>query len=192
MITIIDDFLEPEYFEEQALKLKKGQNLDILAGDKLFHIQFPDESFIKTVVSKIEKVEHKKIHVILSFFRCATDVLDVNWRIHSDFMINGVKPDKACVLYMSKSRLKSLNGTAFWSHEKYGDMLTEEISLETFDDLLLKDSEDLTKWTLKSVVGSKENRVLIYPANYFHSKFPDKAWREGRYVFVMFYKYKYN
>jgi hypothetical protein len=45
----------------------------------------------------------------------------------------------------------------------------------------------LDKWSLNSVVGYKPNRLVSYPCNYFHSKYPNKSWKEGRVVFVMFY-----
>ena len=44
-----------------------------------------------------------------------------------------------------------------------------------------------SKWKLKSVIGYKPNRLLSYPCNYFHSKYPNESWNEGRVVYVMFY-----
>ena len=46
----------------------------------------------------------------------------------------------------------------------------------------------LTKWNLKSVIGYKPNRLISYPCNYFHSKYPNEF--KNRIVFVMFYKIK--
>jgi hypothetical protein len=54
--------------------------------------------------------------------------------------------------------------------------------------VLAEDSNKLYKWDLHSVVGYKENRGLMYPCNYFHSKYPNIGWPEGRMVYVMFYK----
>ena len=51
------------------------------------------------------------------------------------------------------------------------------------------DSEDLNKWRLSTVIGYEENRLVSYPSSYFHSKYPNKSWKEGRKVFVMFYKF---
>ena len=59
-----------------------------------------------------------------------------------------------------------------------------------FDKMILKESENLDMWTLNSVIGYEQNRAISYPANYFHSKYPNKSWKEGREVFVMFYKIK--
>ena len=63
---------------------------------------------------------------------------------------------------------------------------------EEYDEMIRVDAEQLEKWRLVSVVGYEPNRLISYPANYFHSKYPNKSWKEGREVFVMFYKYKNN
>jgi hypothetical protein len=54
--------------------------------------------------------------------------------------------------------------------------------------MIIKESENLDMWTLNSVIGYKQNRAISYPAHYFHSKYPNKSWKSGREVFVMFYK----
>ena len=57
--------------------------------------------------------------------------------------------------------------------------------LENFNKLLLKDANNLDVWKLKSVIGYKRNRLLSYPANYFHSKYPNKSWQSGRKILVI-------
>ena len=56
--------------------------------------------------------------------------------------------------------------------------------------MLKEDANDETKWKLNTIIGYKDNRLLSYPCNYFHSKYPNTSWKEGRQVYVMFYKYK--
>ena len=155
MIHVIDNFLEEAYYVKESLKLQKGKNNAVLVGDKVFHVQEASDVFVKKVINKLEKIEQRKIDPILYFFRCATDVLDVNWRIHSDYIINGVHPKRACVYYMSKSQLDELNGTAFWEHHEYGDSLPKNVTNDEFDRMIIKESEDLTKWKLKTVVDRK-------------------------------------
>jgi hypothetical protein len=84
--------------------------------------------------------------------------------------------------------MHSLNGTAFWKHKNYGEIYNGKDS-EEFDKLLKNDSNDISKWQLKSVIGHKENRLISYPCNYFHSKYPNE-FINSRKVFVMFYKIK--
>ena len=64
----------------------------------------------------------------------------------------------------------------------------EGLENKKFDDMLLNESNDLSRWKLNSVIGYKKNRLISYPSNYFHSKYPNKGWKKGRKVFVMFYK----
>jgi hypothetical protein len=55
--------------------------------------------------------------------------------------------------------------------------------------LLNEDANDLDLWDLRSIIGHKKNRLISYPCNYFHSKYPNE-FIESRIVFVMFYKIK--
>ena len=188
MIYVVDNFLEEAFYNIHSDSLKNNANIEVVVGEKSFYIQPASEEFVEVVCNVLSEKEKKSIQPILSFFRCATDKLDNDLRIHSDYIIEGVKPDRACVLYMSKSELEDLNGTAFWEHEHYGQSLPKDVSHEEFDRMILEDSNDITKWKLKSVIGNNENRLVSYPSNYFHSKYPATAWEKGRYVFVMFYK----
>ena len=58
---------------------------------------------------------------------------------------------------------------------------------QEFDRMLIEDANDKSKWKLKSVIGYKPNRLLSYPCNYFHSKYPNK-FENPRKVLVIFYK----
>ena len=55
--------------------------------------------------------------------------------------------------------------------------------------MLKEDSNDITKWELNSIIGHKDNRLLSFPSEYFHSKYPNK-FKNQRVVLVMFYKYE--
>jgi len=133
-------------------------------------------------------LEGKEIKNILSFFRIATDKLDVSWRIHSDLNIKGEKPDRALVLYLSPREKENLHGTALWEHDVYGRELPKDISDSDYDKMIKVDANNLDRWRLSTVVGYEENRLVSYPSSYFHSKYPNVSWEEGRKVFVMFYK----
>ena len=188
MIYIIDNFIDKYYHEAYCRKLQDTENVEIVLGEKSFYIQPADNLFVSMVSDLLSEVEGKQIKPILAFFRCATDKLDNDWRIHSDYIIDNQKPDRACVLYMSKSPLQDLNGTALWEHHKYGSKMPSDATPEEFDRMITEDSEDLSKWKLKTVIGNEPNRLVSYPSNYFHSKYPSTSWAEGRYIFVMFYK----
>jgi len=186
MIYIIDDFLDKEILKIVTKDLKDFEEVD--TGDKSFWVKNPSKEFIDYIVQRLELVENKSIKNILGFFREAKQGQDNKWRIHNDSIINNEQPDRAIVLYLSKNNDDFLNGTSFWEHKQYGDRY-DNINPEEFNKLLKEDSEDLSKWKLKTVVDGKKNRLLSYPCNYFHSKYPNE-FKKSRIVFVMFYKYE--
>lgn len=189
MIYIKDNFLEDSVLEFLTKGLNDFQEVD--AGDKKFWVMMPPPELVEYITSRIALIEGRDIDHIFSFFRVATDKLDTDWRIHNDSIIENQLPDRAIVLYVSDSETDELHGTAFWEHQKYGDaLLKDDLTPEEFNRLLIEDANDLSQWTLKTVVGYKKNRLVSYPCNYFHSKYPNKSWESGRKVFAMFYKIK--
>jgi hypothetical protein len=189
MIYIKDDFLEEKVLKSLDKYLVKFKCVEVGEESKKYWIkEVPD--FIETyIINKLEKIENKKIKPILSFFRIATDKLDIDWRIHCDAIIGNEIPKRALVLYLSNSTYDKLHGTALWEHHKYGERLTgDNYNSEIFNKLLIEDANDVSKWKLKTIIGYKKNRLVSYPCNYFHSKYPNISWESGRKVFVMFYK----
>ena len=190
MIYFIDDFL-PSYILDETIKDLSSQDYKVFkTPDESFYYQIPTKSFINYVVNKLEEIENNKIINILSAFRLSNEEISNNWKIHSDLIIEGQKPDRALVLYISPRKINKLHGTALWEHKTYGKLLPDTVTNEEFDRMILKESENLDMWTLNSVIGYEQNRAISYPANYFHSKYPNKSWKSGREVFVMFYKTK--
>ena len=190
MIYIIDDFINKELFKETSKQLNNNTFIKYIAGNKPFYIQKPNGFFNEYVINKLKSIENCDIENILSFFRVSTNELDTTWRIHSDLNISGQKPDRAVVIYMSPKEKKELHGTALWEHKVYGKKLPEDTTDKEYNRMITKESENLNMWRLNSVIGYEQNRLISYPANYFHSKYPNKSWEKGRQVFVMFYKLK--
>lgn len=188
MIYVKDNFLPNIIFNKIEPLLIDFKELDV--GDKKFYIKPTILEFENWIKSKLEILENKQIKCIFSYFRIATDKLDTDWRIHCDSIINDDLPERAIVLHFSDPP-NMLTGTAFWNHIKHGDKLNkEDLSTQEFNRILTEDSNDLNKWSLNTIIGQKKNRLLSYPSNYFHSKYPNKVTEQGRKVFVMFYKYK--
>ena len=190
MIYIIDDFIEAKLFKETTKQLKTNKFTEFIAGNKSFYIQKPNSVFNNYVLNRLKHIENCDLENILSFFRVSTDKLDTTWRIHSDLNIEGQKPDRAVVIYMSPKEIKELHGTALWEHKIYGKKLPKDTTNEEYNRLITAEAENLDMWKLNSVIGYEQNRLISYPANYFHSKYPNKSWEKGRQVFVMFYKLK--
>ena len=190
MIHIIDDFVEKDLFKIAKNYLNQGKFQRHIVGEKNFYTQASISAFDDYVLTKLGMIEGRALENILSFFRVSTDELDTSWRIHSDLNIKGQRPDRAAVLYMSPREREELHGTAFWEHVVYGKDLPSHITNEQYDEMIRVDAEELNMWRLVSVAGYEQNRLISYPANYFHSKYPNKSWKEGREVYVIFYKFK--
>lgn len=187
MIYVLDDFLPESLLVPLQDYLNQNEFEKVTVGDKDFHIQNSNKELDDYISLRLSAIEGKTIQPILSFFRIATDSIDNTWRIHSDLNINGQKPDRAIVLYLSPRESEELHGTALWEHETYGRELPANTTDEEYDRMITGDAEDIGKWRLNTVIGYGENRLVCYPSSYFHSKYPNVAWKQGRKVFVMFY-----
>ena len=190
MIYLIDNFLDDKLFKSTADHLNNNNYNEYKTPGKSFWVQEAEPEFISNVLEILSKKEGRELESVLGFFRVSTDVIDSEWRIHSDGIINNEQPDRAVVLYMSPKEIQELHGTAFWDHKQYGNKQPKNISSEEYDNFLIKESGNLNNWKLNTVLGYEQNRLISYPANYFHSKYPNKSWKKGRQVFVMFYKIK--
>ena len=184
MIYIIDDFLSKKTFE--IVKNNKENFKKVDFPDKSFWIKEPSPEFIAHFEDRLGAIEGNEVMNIIAFFREAKEGQDNKWRIHNDTIIKQQQPDRALV-FCIQSPSNELNGTAFWEHKKYGDTFTEPENPEEFNRLLKEDANDKDKWNLKSIIGFKPNRLISYPCEYFHSKYPNE-FKDSRIVFVMFYK----
>ena len=179
MIYIKDNFLDKELFDFVNKDLKQFK--EVQTPGKKFWVIEPSKAFIDYITQRLSIIESVRVENVLAFFREAKKGQDNDWRIHNDSVIEGTQPDRAIVFYMSENKTKELNGTAFWKHKKYGDSFKYSFNLEEFNRLTKEESNDLDRWELSSVVGHKKNRLLSYPCDYFHSKYP-KEFEESRAV----------
>jgi len=188
MINIVDDFLEPNVYQEIYDNLFHNQFQEVEVGDKKFWVQYSNEEFDKYIVEKLSAIDGVKRECLLGFFRVANEEVDTDWRIHADSKVGDIRPERALVLYISPSTKEGLHGTAFWRHKDVGYEMPLDVSNEEADRFLSDEANNLDNWDLHSVVGYRTNRALMYPSNYFHSKYPNTGWKEGRMVYVMFYR----
>ena len=76
-----------------------------------------------------------------------------------------------------------------------GKVYYNKVLTQPLDDTIVKrieyDATNMKPTQLKSVIGHKQNRLLSYPCNYFHSKYPNE-FKNSRQVMVMFYNKNKN
>ena len=188
MINIKDDFLDDDTYNVVCHMLINNKFQEIDFGDKKFWVQYSDPDFDNIVLRRLSAIDGVPRESLLAFFRVATEEFDTDWRIHSDSKVGDIRPERALVLYLSPSTMEGLHGTAFWKHKELGYEMPLHISNEESDKILMSEANELSNWDLHSVVGYRPNRAVMYPSNYFHSKYPNVGWKEGRMVYVMFYR----
>lgn len=177
MISVTDNFLPENIFLDLKNHVKQEFN-KITVGDKEFLV-------IHTPENVLEYMEYHGYEMTLTFIRKAHSGFDDQWRIHADSKINGRVTDMAAVLYIDTSETE--NGTCFWKHDVYGYELPLSANDDEFDRMLLEDANNINKWKKTDFIQSRENRLLVYSANMFHSKYPKKIEKGERIVLVAFY-----
>lgn len=185
MIEVKDDFLENKDFKDLQEYCESNEFNLVNAGDKDFSVlPVPDN------VLRVLREREPNQDISLSFIRRAFKGFDDELRIHCDGIIANRKTSKASVLYINKNKGVTPNGTAFYKHTIHGERLSKDASEEEFNRLINKDSNNISKWKKVSFVESKENRLLTYDANLFHSKYPSSIEEGERVVLVCFYSDK--
>ena len=144
------------------------------------------------IVKAIQSYLKKDINPIYHYLRLSTKKLDTDIRIHTD---GTMKAQYAAVLHFSDSPMISPEksyGTAFWSHLQYGHKIESYVTDAEQNRILTEDASALSLYTMDGFVYCKKNRLLIYPANHFHSRYPFVSWgktkKDGRIVWVCFFK----
>lgn len=180
MILVKDNFLPENIFNKLHNYAKESKYKIIQAGDKGF-LTIPTPKYI---LPYIQIEDHS---VLLSFIRKAHKDYDTDLRIHADNIIFNKKTVLASVLYINKDdECITKNGTAFYKHIDYGYKLNQD-NENVFNFILKNHSNNRSFWEETDFISSKENRLLMYNSDYFHSKYPAKIEKGERIVLVNFY-----
>ncbi len=182
MIFVQDNYLPTEVFKQLQDYCLNNKFEIVKVGEKEFSVLEPPKDILNYF-------QAEGYELIFSFIRSAHKDFDTDYRIHADNIIQGRKTKMASVLYINNDDV-SPNGTAFYKHHKHGLMLPESCTEEEFDRLLEEDTNDLSKWEEMGYIRAVPNRLLMYDANYFHAKHPNKIEKGIRVVLVLFYAEK--
>ena len=190
MITIEDNVFGKEFHSKTLNYCKERASFkDYEVGDKIFYCDIQHIDKLQNPIVRHLESKGNKIKPIFSYSRMATEELDTDWRIHCDLKIFGEEPTHAAVYYISSNN-KNLNGTAIWKHKIYG-RYCPKITDEEFDRLISEDANTLSNWNIDFIINGVDDRLITYPSNVFHSKYPKKAWgktnKDCRIIFCMFY-----
>lgn len=176
---IIDGFLEfPKDEREKALE-QKYETIQRM-GFNYPGISLTDDYQSKAEVSNISDLIGEKLTPHVSMYRRYTEEELGPTYIHSDLHL----AHYTAILFLNKSH-QCDGGTAFWKHKQHGweshptEKQVRACGLEPTKELfaqLHQDGFDETKWELVELADMKFNRLLVFSAPKFHSRYPFKPF----------------
>tara|TARA_R110002012_G_scaffold318944_1_gene538221 strand:+ start:3176 stop:3799 length:624 start_codon:yes stop_codon:yes gene_type:complete len=189
---IVKDNAIPRYAEIETWIQRFAEFESKIVNKKEYIVENLPLHFNIHIMNCIKSYLKKEVDPIYHYLRLSTKELDTDVRIHTDGTMNA---QFAAVLHFSDSPMISPEksfGTAFWSHLQYGDKVEGYVLEKEQDRILEEDASQINLFTMDGFVACKKNRLLIYPANYFHSRYPFVSWgktkKDGRIVWVCFFK----
>jgi hypothetical protein len=190
-IETLDDFLpDPLAFREQALK------------EKFYDIRGPDGEMYRNIhVRPSDELAGLMSERLGKTVRCGYSLLRVNFAgdlpnhaIHTD---NGY--DRfAAILYLSRPA-DCVGGTAFWKHKQYGwtnwpDAAAMRRTCKKPEKIVAQlqcEANTDSAWEQTHLAEMKFNRMIVYPTDQFHSRFPFSAFgttmEDARLIWVSFF-----
>lgn len=193
-VIFIDDVLDSAEFENLKQYCFEDKRFTALEkGDHIYYVANAPQNVIDKIHTEIESIYNIKIKNIVCFLRLASSVFDTDLRIHCDNGNVGTDfaPTHGGVFYITYGK-NDINGTAFWRHNKYGYVCPTDFTDKDIQEKIMCDKEDVTKWNLNTIIGGLPNRLVCYPSQYFHSKYPRVMNgihpKDSRIVMVVFFK----
>jgi hypothetical protein len=171
-VQILDDFLpDPQAFRADALA-RRYYSIRGPDGEKYPNVHvFPSDEFEPAMSERLGR----KVSIDHCFLRLNPS--GDNHRIHADI----AHSPYAFVLYLNSPE-QCRGGTAFWRYRKNGwtsfPEITDVKKATRNAEEILANHQDLTKWEQIHTVDMKPNRMIIYPAKQFHSRWPLEGWGE--------------
>ena len=158
--------------------------------DETFNVAAVPDLMRQVLRTEVERMMPVVYHG-LCFARCSTATVDTGARIHSD---HGMGATHAWVWYSQDPPEDpdptggTLHGTAFFTHKVFGERV--QGTTEEHERILVEEAMDESRWTVRQIAPMKRNRLVVYPADLFHSRYPHDGWgasaRNGRVVVVGF------
>lgn len=113
----------------------------------------------------------QKVLPELQAFRLGAEKSHLHNYVHADHTCASL----ACVYYLNRQE-DCQGGTAFWRHRIHGwDFMPTQNQLDEAGytlEQLKADWHDPNAWEQVTLAGMKENRLIVYPTQAFHSRWP--------------------
>lgn len=171
-LQIVDDFINPE----EALRLRRKV---LEQGFKTFYYEDPPVPYhtvnvelkADAIIKAIGDLTGHKVDLCIQAFRLGAEKSQLHNLVHADHTCAAW----AAVYYLNPEH-QCQGGTAFWRHKKHGwcAMPTQqEIENAGYTlEQLAADWHIQDAWEMVSLAGMRHNRIIIYPSQIFHSRWP--------------------
>lgn len=173
-MMVVDDFLpDAQAYRDEVLKHPFH---DVWFGGGMFkNIQVHSTNEFQ---DKISDVVGRKVQQAYSFLRINYGHELPHNPIHNDDDIGGI----ATILYLNTPD-QCRGGTALWKHKPTGlEKMPTPHEFKRFGkspvremNRIYADGKDLSKWEFIDMAEMKFNRLIMYPAACFHSRYDPKA-----------------
>lgn len=178
--AIIKSILPDDIFEIFKKRSRNAIFKDIPAGKgDTLRLAKPDSNIVNLIKQRIEAELKLDLSLIISFVRLNHNFVNNTFRVHSDTVIEGQKPDVAAVFYFDTVKD---TGTALFEHPTYG-----RLNKDYSESAIFKDNE---LWHPYMRYESEANSAFVYNADLYHGRYPWEAYgdsqKNGRIVIVMF------
>lgn len=176
MLVVVDSpGLDPDELREDAIG-SEFRDVEI-PGDALYKRVAVKE--IPSLVCAVKEVMREDLSVVGTAYRLNYGQEMPNTRVHADVGYG----DYACVLYLTLPRY-CMGGTAFWRNKASNMSMYSGGGTDDWD------KEEA--WEMQDMVSMKYGRLVIYPTNLFHSRWPWRAFGsgigDGRLIAVGFFR----
>jgi hypothetical protein len=158
-MVVVDDVLpDPEAYRAKVLAGSFG---DIVVGDVVFHgIQLSNDPTVPTWIT----TRYPALTPTISFFRQSPQGQREPNYVHTDRDMG----EWTAILYLNPTPVPG-DGTTFWRHK-----VTGALGSDARDDAALLDEQrawrDMGQWEPAALVAAKFGRVVLFPADRFHSR----------------------
>lgn len=187
MVIVLDNVLSN--FEEYKKRTLQSNFIDYDSQGMTYNDVSQDVSPLELYKHIQDKTSIKPVDK-LSFLRAYRDRSDYRhpmW-IHSDVLFS----DYIAIFMIKSSEFPQDDGVALWRNKELDDIqLYTKDHTEEKNVIVDSQSLDPEKWEMWKRIEFKENRLVICPASYFHSKASygnyGKTFLDCRIVHVLFF-----
>lgn len=178
-LTIVDDFFpDPQVVREMALSHDFTQEPEHDGHKYPGFAPVKDDRFLRYLEGLLLQSTGTEFNIRMAHFAAGTaDHRTVQW-IHAD---NGCAKFAGVVYLFDKPGY----GTAFWSHNESNastlqkhamDCFGDQGAMESFAADLMDDGNHEARWTRTDYADSRFNRLIVYPTDRFHSRWPEHGF----------------